>query len=188
MIETFQRMDLMLQIYWIAAIAASAVFLVQAIATFIGFDSDSDFSGGDGAFDSDGFSLISIKTVVCFILGFGWTGVLFHAQIASPFLLGLLATGVGLLFMTLIAVLLGQMMKLTRDNSFHAADAVGKVAEVYLRVPPAKSDTGKVMVSVNGSMHELEAMTLETEALPTGMRVRVVAALDGDVVLVQSLG
>jgi microcompartment protein CcmL/EutN len=90
--------------------------------------------------------------------------------------------------MTLIAVLLGQMMKLTRDNSFHAADAVGKVAEVYLRVPPAKSDTGKVMVSVNGSMHELEAMTLETEALPTGMRVRVVAALDGDVVLVQSLG
>jgi membrane protease YdiL (CAAX protease family) len=186
--ELFRTFDPMLQVYWVAALVASLLFVVQAIITFMGFDSDSDFSGGDTSFDADGFSLVSVKTIVCFVLGFGWTGVLFYNSVASPFTLGLLATGVGLLFMVLIALLLRQMMKLTRNNTFHAQSTVGLVAEVYLRIPAAQKDTGKVVVSVEGSMHELLALTPETEDIPTGTRVRIVGSLTEDTVLVQSLG
>jgi hypothetical protein len=80
------------------------------------------------------------------------------------------------------------MMKLTRNNTFHAQSTVGLVAEVYLRIPAAQKDTGKVVVSVEGSMHELLALTPETEDIPTGTRVRIVGSLTEDTVLVQSLG
>ncbi len=188
MIETFRTFDPMLQVYWVAALVATFVFLIQAVITFVGFDSDSDFSGGDTSFDADGFNFISVKTIVCFVLGFGWTGVLFFGSIASPLTLGLMATGVGLLFMVLIALLLRQMMKLTRNNTFQPQQAVGLVGEVYLRVPAAQSDTGKVVVSVEGSLHELLALTSEPEAIPTGTQVRVVGTVSSDTVLVQSLG
>lgn len=185
MIETFKAMDTMLQVYWIAALLASVVFVIQAIGIFLGFDGDTDFSGGDMDFDADGFSLVSIKTIVCFILGFGWTGVLFYDSIESLWLLNLIAFGVGLLFMLVIAFLLHQMMKLTQDNSFQISSAVGKVADVYLRIPAGKTDTGKITVSVDGTVHELEAITKSDTDIPTGSRVRVVEALDGSVVVVE---
>jgi membrane protein implicated in regulation of membrane protease activity len=188
MIETFRTFDPMLQVYWVAALVATLIFLIQAVLTFVGFDSDSDFSGGDTSFDADGFSLISVKTIVCFVLGFGWTGVLFFHSIASPLTLGLMATGVGLLFMVLIALLLRQMMKLTRNNTFSPLQAVGLVGEVYLRVPAGQKDTGKVVVSVEGSMHELLALTADDEDLPTGSQVRIVGTVSSDTVLVQRLG
>jgi hypothetical protein len=187
MIELFKAMTTMQQIYWIAAILSSVIFVIQAISTFLGFDSDSDFSGGDVNFDADGFSLISVKTVVCFVLGFGWTGVLFADQIADPLWLGLLASGVGVLFMLLIALLLRQMMRLSHDNSFHTTMAVGKIAEVYLHIPAERADSGKVMVSVDGSMHELSAMTSGTESFPTGARVRIVGTIDEETVLVEAI-
>jgi hypothetical protein len=33
----------------------------------------------------------------------------------------------------------------------------------YLTIPEAKSGKGKVLISVNGAIHELDAMTLSTE-------------------------
>lgn len=185
MIEAFKAMDTMLQVYWIAALLASVVFVVQAIGTFIGFDADTDFDGGDMDFDTDGFNLVSVKTIVCFILGFGWTGVLYHDSVESLWLLNLMACGVGLVFMFIIALLLRQMMKLTQDNSFRIITTVGKTAEVYLRIPAAKSDTGKITVSVDGSVHELEAVTNGDADIPTGSRVRIVETVDENTVVVE---
>lgn len=137
-------------------------------------------------FDADGFHIISVKTIICFILGFGWTGVLFYHDIENSVLLGLMATAVGLIFMFLIALILRQIMKLNRDNTFRVEQTVGKVAEVYLRIPAGKTDTGKIVVSVNGSMHELEALS-EGEEIATGAKVKVTKVIDNDVVAVERI-
>lgn len=108
----------MYYIYWGAAIVASAVFLVQTISLFIGFDTDHDFSGGDTDFDADGLNLVSVKTVACFILGFGWTGVIFYPIIDNKLWLAALAVLIGLVFMVLIAFLLQQVLRLSQDNTF----------------------------------------------------------------------
>lgn len=196
MIETFQEMSTPLQIYWILAIVSSVIFIIQAIMTFVGFDSDADIEladapdaipeSGDADFDADGFHLISIKSVVSFILGFGWTGVLFWDAIDSPLWLGLLAFVVGLIFMALIAFLLFQIKKLDKDNTFRVEKVIGLNAEVYLRIPAARKDTGKINVSLNGSMHELEALT-EGDEIPTGAKVRITAKVDGETVIVERI-
>ena len=196
MIETFQTLSTPLQIYWILALVSSVIFVIQAIMTFVGFDSDADIEladapdaipeSGDADFDADGFHLISVKSVVSFILGFGWTGVLFWDSIKSPFLLGLLAFVVGMIFMSLIAFLLFQIRKLDKDNTFRVEKVIGMNAEVYLRIPAARKDTGKINVSLHGSMHELEALT-DGEEIPTGGKVKILAKVDGETVVVEKL-
>lgn len=197
MFTDFTLMPTMLQVYWIMAALASIVFIIQAIMTFAGFDADADADlvdapddipsgGGDAAFDADGFHLVSVKSVICFILGFGWTGVLCWDLIPNRYLLAFAATVVGLIFMASIAFLLYQVMKLNRDNTFHVEQVVGKTAEVYLRIPAARQDTGKITISHNGSIHELEALT-SGEAIPTGAKVRIKDKVDGDTVLVEGL-
>lgn len=196
MIETFQTLSTPLQIYWILALVSSVIFVIQAIMTFVGFDSDADIEladapdaipeSGDADFDADGFHLISVKSVVSFILGFGWTGVLFWDSIESPFLLGLLAFVVGMIFMSLIAFLLFQIRKLDKDNTFRVEKVIGMNAEVYLRIPAARKDSGKINVSLHGSMHELEALT-DGEEIPTGGKVKILAKVDGETVIVERL-
>ncbi len=194
MIETFQSYDMLLQIYWIMALAASAVFVVQAIMIFTGFDADSNVdtadiscSGADTDFDADGFHLVSVKTIVCFILGFGWTGVLFWDDIDNKIVLGLVAALVGFAFMALIAWLLYLVLKLDKDNTFRVQKTVGKAAEVYLTIPAGKKDSGKIIVSIDGSVHELEAVTNDTEAIPTGTKVKIVSVEAGEVVYVERI-
>ena len=195
MFETFKSMDGMLQVYWILAAVSSIIFIIQAIMTFIGFDADSDVDmstapdqipeSGDAAFDAAGFHLVSVKSVICFILGFGWTGVLCWNYIPNRVLLGLLAVVVGLIFMSLIAFLLFQMMKLNRDNTFRVEQTIGLPADVYLRIPGNRKQTGKITVSLNGSTHELEALS-DTD-IPTGAKVRIKEIVQGETVLVESI-
>lgn len=195
MFETFKSMDGMLQVYWILAAISSIIFIIQAIMTFIGFDADSDVDmstapdqipeSGDAAFDAAGFHLVSVKSVICFILGFGWTGVLCWNYIPNRVLLGLLAVVVGLIFMSLIAFLLFQMMKLNRDNTFRVEQTIGLPADVYLRIPGNRKQTGKITVSLNGSTHELEALS-DTD-IPTGAKVRIKEIVQAETVLVERI-
>ena len=192
MFSTFITLPMMLQIYWFLAIAASIVFIIQAIMTFAGFDADTDADlpdtpdGGDAAFDADGFHLISVKSIICFLLGFGWTGVLGWESIDNGLLLALLATLVGLVFMASIAFLIFQVMKLNKDNTFHVEQVVGQTAEVYLRIPAARSESGKITISHNGSIHELEAYT-DGEEIATGAKARITRKIDGDTVVVEKI-
>lgn len=194
--DSFMAMETMLQVYWGLAIVSSVIFVIQTVASFIGFDSDSDMDladspdaipeSGDADFDAYGFHLISVKSILCFIVGLGWTGVLFWDSVENRLLLAALSMVVGLIFMSVIAFLLFQMKKLDKDNTFRTEKVIGMTAEVYLRIPANHSDSGKINVSLNGSMHELEAFT-DGEEIPTGARVRITQKNDGGSVIVEKL-
>jgi hypothetical protein len=70
--------------------------------------------------------------------------------------------------------LIKQILKLSENNSFKIESTLHKTAQVYLTIPEAKSGKGKVLISVNGAIHELDAMTLSTK-LPSNATVKVVA-------------
>lgn len=191
MFETFKTFEPMLQVYWGLAILSSIVFCIQAIGIFVGFgDFDADVptdSADIDAFDADGFHLISVKSVICFVLGFGWTGAMLWDSIASPTLLAIVAVLVGLLFMSLIAFLLFQVRKLDRDNTFYTKNTIGMTAEVYLHIAANRKDSGKIQVSLNGSMHELEALTDGNEDIKTGEQVKIVGMVAESTVLVEKI-
>ena len=175
----------MYYIYWGIALISSLVFTIQTIMVFVGFDTDADFSGGDVAFDVDGLALVSVKTVACFLLGFGWSGVILAPLFENAWVVALISLGIGALFMFGAWILLKQVLTLSQDNTFHADKIVGYTADVYLRIPADADKSGKIMVSYEGSLHELQAFNAGAEEIPTGAKVHIVEAIDDATVRVE---
>ena len=68
----------MQQIYWTCAILGSTIFLLQMVLTLIGIDASDvevDFDGSDTLDLGGGLSLFSIRALINFLVGFGWSGV-----------------------------------------------------------------------------------------------------------------
>ena len=175
-------MNITLQVYWYIAIGASVFFIIQTIATFVGgsgadadVDTVIDTSVGHGDFP---FHFFSLRNLVSFLLGFGWTGVSLHKSIQTPWLLLLAAILVGLLFVGMFFFIIRTLLKLSENNAFKIEDTLGKTGDVYMQIPPSKSGKGKVFISVNGSTHELSAITDDPELLKAGSLVKVIKVDD----------
>lgn len=185
-LDMYQAMDTWMQVFWGCAIIGSVIFIIQMILTLVGMDSsdlDVDFDGADTMDLGGGISLFSIKNFVNFIVGFGWAGVCFSPAIENKWLLTLVAIVVGIAFVLMFFFIKKQTKKLEHNGAFHIEDCVGKTVDVYLRIPASKNGKGKVQVSLNGSVHEFEAMT-EGEGINSGMKVKVLQVIDGSTVLV----
>jgi membrane protein implicated in regulation of membrane protease activity len=189
MIEFFNSLDPLLRTFWYVAIPASLIFVVQTILTFVGADAtdgiEADFEGDLGEVDAP-FQLFSFRNLINFLIGFSWTGISFYQTISSKSLLIGFAVLIGCIFVYLFLVLIRQIQKLAEDNSFKISNTINQSAEVYLPIPDNKSGKGKIMISVKGAFHELEAMT-EGERLSVGTVVKVVRIENNNILIVEPI-
>ncbi len=171
-----------LQIFWGCAIISSGVFAVQTILTLIGMDNtdmdtDIDFSDGD-TMDTGGYmSLFSIRSLVNFFMGFGWAGISFYNAIPFKFLLYIVAIAIGIAFGYMYVFLRKKMKGLESNGAVNILDATDKEGDVYLRIPGNNAGSGKVQISIGGSIHEFPAIT-DNEEIPSGTRVKVTEVID----------
>lgn len=185
MTEKFLSLEFPMQIFWGIAIVTSVFFIVQTIMAFMGLDADTDDGASFDTVEMEGLSgYFSFRNLINFLLGYGWGGVLLQSVVPNMIWLEVAAVGVGVIFVLVFVFILRQVMKLSTDKTFQMEEAVGQIADTYLRIPAAKKGTGKVMVSVRGSMHEIEAMT-EGEAIPTGTKVRVTKVVGSELLVVE---
>ena len=189
--DLFNSLDPLQKFFWTIACCASVVFIIQTIMTFVGLGTDADVDAGpmDGSVDSveDGSlsGVFSFRNLINFLLGYGWAGVLLYGSFDKGWLLQLVAIAVGLAFVLAFVFMFRQVMKLSHDGSFKMQEAVGLSADVYLRIPAARSGRGKVQVSVKGSVHEIDAVTDSDQEIPTGGQVKVLEVLGDDLLLVK---
>lgn len=184
--EILQNLEPLLRTFWYVAIPTSVIFIIQTILTFVGADAsdgiEPDFDGDlDGA-DAP-FQLFSLRNLINFLLGFSWTGISFYDSLSNPILLISLSIIIGCLFVFLFFLIIRQVQKLEEDNSFKILNTLDKTAEVYLNIPERKTGKGKIMISINGAFHELEAMT-ENEAIPSRTLVKVVKIENKNIIIV----
>lgn len=187
MLDWFSALPMMMQVFWGCAIVGSAIFVVQVVLMLIGIDSDvadMDFDTGDTLDLGGGMSLLSIKSLINFIVGFGWGGVCLSSSIESKSLLVIAALVVGLLFSLLYLFLYKKLRGLESNGAFDISNCEGKIADVYLRIPAKRGGQGKIQISVNGSVHEIAAITDGGE-LPSGSKVTVVEVIDKSLVRVK---
>lgn len=188
---SFENMDGLLKAFWIIALAASLVFIIQTIITFVGLgtdmdvDTDSGFDSVDTIDDGSMSGLFSFRNFINFLLGYGWTGVLLFDNISQKWVLQIVAVTVGLIFVLAFVFMFRQLMKLSHDGSFKLEESVGLNADVYLRIPASRSGRGKVQVSVKGSVHEIDAVTDRESMIQTGDNVKIVKVLAKDLLLVE---
>ena len=187
--EPTQSSEVLLNSFWFVAIPASLIFLIQAVMTFMGTDAhdgvqadfDGDLSGADAP-----FQLFSLRNLIHFLLGFSWTGIALYSVISNTVLLISISVLVGCLFVYMFFAILRQLKKLSEDNSFNISSALNKTAEVYLTIPERKKGKGKIMISIKGTYHELDAMT-ELESIPSGVTVKVVRLENNSILIVEKI-
>ena len=80
-----------------------------------------------------------------------------------------------------------QLMKLAEENNFKMDETLGKTAEVYLTIPANKSGKGKVLISVRGSVRELDAMTETDEAITSSTLVKISRIENSNVLIVEKI-
>jgi hypothetical protein len=188
--ELFDPLDPLLKTFWYIAIPSSIIFLLQSIMTLIGSSShyadsiELSHSTEVGTHDTP-FQLFSLRNLINFLLGFSWGGIAFHSVIENSFLLIAFSFGIGTLFVFSFFALIKLILKLAEDNTFTMEQTLFKTGEVYLTIPEKRTGKGKVLISVNGAVHELDAMT-EYDAIQTNTPIKVIN-IEHTILLVEPL-
>jgi membrane protein implicated in regulation of membrane protease activity len=129
--------------------------------------------------------MISFRTVIAFMVGFGWAGAIALEQ-GLPVILAIAAAlAAGTVFMVVVYWLMRSIYKLSDSGNVDLKNAAGQSGTVYLPVPPAGKGMGQVQVTVQGRLREMSCVTDGDAALPTGVAVRVVKVLDGGTAVVR---
>ena len=185
----WQGMDFFAKIFWAIALLFSLLFLVQLVMSFAGGDGDAasgdadDYVSGD---DGIGYQFFTIRNMIAFFTFFGWAGV---AGISGGLNKGLtiaLAVVSGAVVVVMMAFLFRSMSKLKQSGTLQIKNAVGLIAETYLFIPASRGGFGKVHVKVQGSLHELQAITDDAEQIATGKLVKVTGTVNDSILLVTS--
>lgn len=189
--EWFSALNLFEKIYWITALISSGIFVILLIMTLLGADAD-DLDGGDvdAEIDGDtgiGFQFLSFKNLMGFLTIFGWSGISCLDAGLSKFLTIIISVFCGLLMMFIMASLFYYLGKLQSSGTLKLKNALNQVGEVYLTIGAKRSSIGKVSVTVQGTLRELEALTDEEKDLVLGNVVRVKNVTDNGILIVELL-
>ena len=159
---------------------------IQFLLMLLGGDHDAD---GGSEFEADEvghggnifFTYLSIKTVVAFITFFGLSGWAAEEAALAPWLQITVALAAGLVAFYIVAFIMASFKRLESRGNVDLNNAVGKTAQVYLRIPARKSGMGKITVQVDTRSMELNAVT-DGDQIDTGAPVRVLCLIGNDTV------
>lgn len=189
--EWFAAFTLFEKIYWSIALISSVIFVILLVMTLLGGDAE-DFD--DGNVDADiegdtgiGFQFLSFKNLMGFLTIFGWSGIACLDGGLSKSLTVLISVICGLLMMFVMASLFYYLGKLQSSGTLKLKNALNQVGEVYLTIGANRSSIGKVSVTVQGTLRELEALTDEEKDLVHGNVVRVKHITDNGILIVELL-
>ncbi|WP_425234821.1 hypothetical protein [Ulvibacterium sp.] len=189
--EWFAALTLFEKIYWVVALIASTILIILLILTLLGGDAE-DMDAGDVDADVEGdhgigFQFLSFKNLMGFLTIFGWSGIACLDEGLSKGLTVLISVICGLLMMLAMASLFYYLGKLQSSGTLRLKSALNQVGEVYLTIGAGRSKIGKVSITVQGTLRELEALTDEKKDLVLGNVVRVKAITENGLLIVELL-
>lgn len=172
----WQSLNIPLQIFYATGVIAAIVLGIEVLMTLVGF-------GHHGLSDAgidhpDQLGMLSVRTLTGFFFGFGWGGVIaLKSGMGLPAALPV-ACGVGGVFLFGIYGLMRFMFSLRASGTLDYKNAVGKVATVYVTVPPGHGGGGQVEVLIQGRLQTISCMTSHPKPIPPQTKVRVVGLID----------
>ncbi len=182
MIQWWNELDTLRQIFMLIAIPSTLIMLVQAIMLLVGLGGDGDVDvDGDDIFDGEagdgGLALFSVRGIVTMLAVTGWSGFALMDTLPDIWAV-LISVVLGVLSLVGTAYLMRAVYRMQASGNLDVENAVGKMATVYIPIPANSMGSGKVTMTLQEKYCELDAITTSPEKLATGAYVRVVA-VDG---------
>ncbi|MBN2540621.1 MAG: hypothetical protein JXB08_03745 [Bacilli bacterium] len=197
------------QVAFIIATAATAIMVILIIMMLIGMDGGEAFDGDVGmdfdmdgdvdvddmsgidAFNHDSFfsigglKIVTIRGVLAFFSIGGW---MVYALADTMNIWGAILIGVaaGAIASILLAYAMKAIFRLESSGNLDFRSAIGKTAVVYIRVPKNNSGRGKVMLTHQGRLLEVDAITKGSEDIIAKHEVKIVG-LENETTLVVSI-
>ena len=201
MMEWWNTLALDLQVFYGIGILATLLLVIQLIMTMLGLGDDgaadgmdADFGdGADGTMDGgdsehgDGLSLISTRTIVAFLAGFGWTGAMARGGDLGLPLAVIAAVAVGFVLMLMVFWLMRALYSLRQSGSLDYHNAIGEMGTVYVKIPPRGEGSGQIQLVVQGRLATVAATTESTESILSGIQVKVVKLQAGNTLQVETI-
>ena len=192
MINWWNELDLIQQIFALIALPSTVLIIVQTVLLLIGIgadsDADVDADGIDGLdLADDGLAIFSIRGILSMLCITGWVAVALletslpaGVSIAIAIVCGI-ATLIGMAF------LMRAINRLQSSGNIDIGNCIGKIGEVYIPVPASGNGSGKVNLTVQEKFSEFTAITTSGDQLKTGSFVRVVAVSESGVLVVEPI-
>jgi len=167
-------------LFWICALAGSALFVIQFLLNLFGGDMHDDDSAD---FDSGHFKWLSKQAITGFLMMFGWIGLTCKKEFDCSLALSIIIALAGGLLSFFITGLLFRAAKRLRSPGavFCIEDAIGKKATVYQRIPV--NGTGKISISLHNLTYEIDAISNCGE-IPSFTQVQIIKKTDDNTVIV----
>jgi membrane protein implicated in regulation of membrane protease activity len=177
----------------ICAVVGGFFVIVKFIMQFIGMDSDASHDLNLDSHnidthhaDSDvGFHVLSLHGITSFLMMFGLVGLAMYRQSSMGIvmsLIGAVIAGSGSVWIISKIFMLATKMK--SSGTIPIDNTVGAQGKVYMHIP--EKGSGRVLVTVNNSLREYDAISNDGKALDTGTPVRVVW-VDGNQLVVEKI-
>ncbi len=167
------------KMYIACAVAGGTVLIGQTGLNLFGLGGDADVDPDVDVDDIDGgdsLSFLSVRALAGFLTFFGLVGWSGTGQGWGTGLTALAAFAAGSSVMVFVAVMMRMFKRMSSSGTVRPDKAVGKTAQVYLRVPKENSGKGKITVRLQDRSMEFEAITKGPE-LPSGSECRIVAMI-----------
>lgn len=142
-------------------------------------DHDHDFASHDPDHNHDhdaydgGLRVFTLRGLVAFFSIMGWSGLIMLKSDVPSVLAVPVAALLGAVAMVLMAMAIRAMMRLQTSGNMDLRNALGRSAQVYLTIPPGRAGMGKITLTVQGQLIEVDAVTDSPEPIATGADVLI---------------
>ena len=147
--------------YFLLAVVGTILYILKMLMFFIGGDSDADIEASD-IDGGDNFSIISIQSILAFMMGTGWIGLAAKTDWKMTDGVAMAcAAGFGVLMMLFSAFITFKIKGLNSIPKVNYKDIEGAIGRAYTNIPAEGS--GQVEIVVNGSQRVLPARSHDGE-------------------------
>ncbi|MDR0490010.1 MAG: hypothetical protein LBH28_02020, partial [Oscillospiraceae bacterium] len=133
----------------------------------------------------DGLKIVTVRGIVAFFSFVGWAGL---AALTSgvptiwSIQISLLS---GVAAMLLASAVIKFALKMQSSGNIDLKNALSQTADVYITIPPMRSNTGRVTMLLQDRFVELEAVTDSETAIKPNTKVEVIGLAGSDCVVVR---
>jgi hypothetical protein len=178
MIDYFNSLDWVMQLYIALAILGGIIFIIQLVMLFLGSGGfgdigDTDVSGGSMDASAYALKFFSFQNLSGFFLMFGFIGAYTQNQTHNEFISFFAALVSGLIISFVMSKFMKMMLKLQSSGNINYQTAVGLNGTVYLNIPA--NGCGQIQIAVKGRMIYPNAVSVDHVEIKTGTRISVVS-------------
>ena len=137
--------------------------------------------------DSESLRILTVRGVIAFFAIGGWAG-LAALTAGIPAIWSIqIALLSGVAAMILASVVIRFALRMQSSGNIDLRNAVDQIAEVYIKIPPLRSNTGKVMMLLQERYTEIDAVTDNEEAIKPYTKVVITGLASRDCLIVRPI-